>query len=103
MPKSLRISRHGKVAQARSAGPARLRAQREALYDALTAAGARFSFVPHKRTTVSILVERDPQNLEIVERVLLACHDEAWRGLSQTLSTGEATLMGVYAIEVELA
>jgi hypothetical protein len=87
----------------RSAGPAALRAQRETLYDALTAAGAKFTFAPRRRTAVRILADRDPRNLEIVERVLVAHHDDAWRGLAETLSTGEATLVGVYVVYVELA
>jgi hypothetical protein len=77
--------------------------QRETLYDALTAAGAKFSFAPRKRTAVCILADRARQNLEIVERVLVEHHDEACRGLCETLSTGEASLMGVYAVQVELA
>jgi hypothetical protein len=87
----------------RSGGPEALRAQREKLYDALTAAGARFSFAPRKRTSVCILVERDPANLAVVERVLVAEHDEAWRGMCETFTTGEASLMCVYAVDVELA
>jgi len=77
--------------------------QRETLYDALTAAGAKFTFAPRKRTAVRIVADRDPQNLAIVERVLVAHHDEAWCGLAASLSTGEASLVGVYAVYVELA
>jgi hypothetical protein len=76
--------------------------QRETLYDALTAAGARFSFAPRDRTYVRILVDRERANLEIVEAVLGRVHDPDWRGLVEELWSGDATFIGRYAVAVQV-